>query len=286
MNYKIKSIGNLANQILQSQPQLTFFGQTSKGIFLLSNQNKILFISAEKYQGPYTININLKTSSLPACTKQTTITAQKDQINFVSPTFQISATADLKIYLPTFTFEISPQKISQNTKVLINHIPNHSNQFLSTVLSLKNYPSTTQYSSNPNQQTLIQIRQALQNSTETQLNNAFSKLIGVGAGLTPSGDDFICGVILAESIIKKKTFTNHFKENLKKEALKKTTIISANLIEAAFQKTADQRIINLIKEICADEFTNISAIEQLSTWGNSSGLDTLAGILLSAQISQ
>lgn len=285
MNYIISNIGDLANKHLSENSNLRFFGQTSKGIFLLSPSNKIIFISTELFMGPYTINFNNANKQIPICSKETKILFQNNQIQFENPSFTLTKNQHTKIYTPNMSCTYSFEKIIKNITAILQNIETTVNPYLSTTIQLL---SPEQEIANVQDQQIKlfgEIKKALQQNSENNLLEALSKLIGVGTGLTPSGDDFITGIILSETIIKNKAFSENFINSLIKEAQQKTTLISANLIEAAFQRKADERILNSIKQICADDFPNISAINQLKTWGNSSGIDTLAGIILSSQIS-
>ncbi len=283
MNFTITSIGNIAYNILTTKNEFIFFGQTSKGIFLLSDQNNIIFISIESFKGPYTINCTNLQNNIPICSKETNIFTTNEQIIFQNPSITFSKNFKTNIFDPQLSIVYSYQQIINNIKKFIQNSNLSNNEYLVNSLQLIDLPETTKSLTNPKIQIILAIKIALQQNSEKQLFAAFTKLIGVGNGLTPSGDDFITGVILSETIIKDREFSNDFKQSLIKEMLLKTTLISANLIEAAFQKKADERILNLIKEICADEFSNIDALNQLTTWGNSSGIDTLAGIILSCQ---
>lgn len=117
--------------------------------------------------------------------------------------------------------------------------------------------------------------QAIPNAEAWQKSAAqLSTLIGIGIGLTPSGDDFLTGVLAGFILINK---PNHpFCQQLKKaisQQLHRTNEISAAFIKCALNGRFSQHICQLkafspVSQILAD-FTRV---------GHSSGIDTLCGI--------
>ncbi len=110
------------------------------------------------------------------------------------------------------------------------------------------------------------------------------KVIGYGRGLTPSGDDFLSGIVLGMVRYGLTSPTvpgiDLLHSHLLPVAFEKTTLVSANILEFAFRGQADERIIHGLDEILTRN-TSLSRIESsLLEWGNTSGLDTLAGLLV------
>ena len=282
MLYIIKHTGHLLDTTITSATSAEFFGQTSKGIFLKSQTNKIIFVTNIQSKGPFTLNIESPNKPLPHCTKKTTIRFFQNQIKFQNPSFEIDL-SKAKIWNPTEISYITPKtNLIKNCKNAFSILESNSkNNLLSYAKTLFNSSSKSENNLVLSFNQLNHVKQSIELNSEENLLQSLINCIGFGNGLTPSGDDFICGIILAETILKNKPFTSKFKETLINSALQRTTLISANLIEAAFKKSADERILLALKEICADEITNIGAIKNLLTWGNSSGLDTLTGIILS-----
>jgi hypothetical protein len=113
-------------------------------------------------------------------------------------------------------------------------------------------------------------------------------LIGLGSGLTPSGDDFLAGVV---GIFHNFSQSNEIK-NITKildqtiiSALKnsKTNMISKALLTAALQGWFAEKITNFLL-VLGDKKSSDSqkknAINQVLSIGHSSGADMLAGICL------
>lgn len=107
-----------------------------------------------------------------------------------------------------------------------------------------------------------------------------SRLLGLGSGLTPSGDDFLCGVLAGLRLagINDCEFDKTMKSEIK-EHLDDTIDISATFLSCAIAgqySLAVNRLYNMagINEI----FSDFSAI------GHSSGMDTLCGVLYALEL--
>ena len=109
-------------------------------------------------------------------------------------------------------------------------------------------------------------------------------IIGLGRGLTPSGDDFIIGAILAfHYFFNKKFFDKLFKIIFKISELN-TNLISFNYIKMAlngyFHNYVKEFLISLNRK--SDDI--ILKIEKIMNIGNSSGIDFLTGFFTTFKI--
>lgn len=101
-----------------------------------------------------------------------------------------------------------------------------------------------------------------------------SRLIGLGTGLTPSGDDFLCGVLAGLSLLGKKNhpFTRCLTSEIASR-LSDTIDISAAFLSCALQNNYSLAVNHLLQvptpDVILAEFTKI---------GHSSGIDTLCGV--------
>lgn len=107
--------------------------------------------------------------------------------------------------------------------------------------------------------------------------NTLSSLIGLGIGLTPSGDDFLCGV-LAGCIfdsLEKHSFVKLLKKQIQNN-LQNTNYISRAFLSCALNDNFSTPVLNLPYFKSSDEvYDNFKKI------GHSSGIDTLCGIYYS-----
>lgn len=107
--------------------------------------------------------------------------------------------------------------------------------------------------------------------------NVLSSLIGLGIGLTPSGDDFLCGV-LAGCIfdnLEKHSFVKLLKKQIQNN-LQNTNDISRAFLSCSLNDNFSTPVLNLPYFKSPDEvYDNFKKI------GHSSGIDTLCGIYYS-----
>lgn len=104
--------------------------------------------------------------------------------------------------------------------------------------------------------------------------DSLCRLIGLGTGLTPGGDDFLCGVLAGMTFC---GLNGHpFAEILKvriASGLKRTNDISRTFLECALDDQYGLAVHGFYKETAG---TILSEIRQI---GHTSGIDTLCGIL-------
>ncbi|WP_231566283.1 MULTISPECIES: DUF2877 domain-containing protein [unclassified Serratia (in: enterobacteria)] len=111
-------------------------------------------------------------------------------------------------------------------------------------------------------------------------DKAIYSLMGLGMGLTPSGDDYLVGlcVILLISGHPAQKYRETFLAVLK-SAQEKTTLLSAITLEAAINQRYRQVIGNLIVKIVRDDSHLIlHTINEIKKIGSSSGYDMLHGM--------
>ncbi|MEA5151225.1 MAG: DUF2877 domain-containing protein [Oscillospiraceae bacterium] len=105
---------------------------------------------------------------------------------------------------------------------------------------------------------------------------ALTELLGLGEGLTPSGDDFLCGVLAGSRFAGTQDATA-FREALceiLEARLDRTNDISAAFLRCALQGQFSRPVIALAQGVCLRV-----AVESFAAIGHSSGADTLSGMI-------
>lgn len=104
----------------------------------------------------------------------------------------------------------------------------------------------------------------------------YKNILGFGAGLTPSSDDFVLGML---SVF---CFFNDIRHTLLKEYILRyaytTTEISANMLSNAFNDNYPSYIIDFFKKIDVDLKQMEDVLDVFAKHGHSSGIDTTYGI--------
>lgn len=102
-----------------------------------------------------------------------------------------------------------------------------------------------------------------------------SSIIGLGIGLTPSGDDFLCGV-LAGLLLRNATdhpFSTELRQQIRQK-LSDTNDISRAFLQCALQGQFSEAVCSLGRNLNPDQLS-----AAFSAIGHSSGMDTLCGVL-------
>ncbi|MDE0332668.1 MAG: DUF2877 domain-containing protein [Nitrospinae bacterium] len=109
---------------------------------------------------------------------------------------------------------------------------------------------------------------------------AARRLVGLGPGLTPSGDDFLCGVMMTLRALGLMDILNRVSEAVLKQAVYRTSRISRAHLECAARGQGAQALHETISAMgVADEARLSSALHALDNIGHTSGWDSLAGVV-------
>jgi hypothetical protein len=112
------------------------------------------------------------------------------------------------------------------------------------------------------------------------------QMVGLGPGLTPSGDDFLLGFqaglwSCAAALPVRTNFVTRLGERINAIACSKTNVISSTYLLHVSQAQVSRRLYTIAKSIC-ENFPyeqRIQAAQAVLMGGHTSGLDTLIGLL-------
>ncbi len=122
---------------------------------------------------------------------------------------------------------------------------------------------------------------AVKNKNDKKLIEAGTLLLGLGAGLTPSGDDYLVGffAVLFFSSYRSETIWQ-LAHNLAQNARDSTNIISATYIKSASEKRFKKEISDLVQSVYQPDKNLIAqSLKKLLEVGSTSGTDITQGIL-------
>jgi len=283
------TIGRIAREKLTVNQEGTIFGATSRGAFLHLPTGWIIFLSKEHFTGPMTI----------------TFRNRADVLDNLAPG-QKAIILDNEIYIPQEEIHVLLNQANQKEPVqpLLDNIEHQHQQerfeclargMLSSKGDVGFIPLLAYWFHTPIDRTLDENLQrihdclcAVYESDNTTINiktitkNLIS-LLGMGRGLTPSGDDLISGYLLTlnrwqVSFPQIKRILPGLNKQIISQAYLKTTTISANIIECATLGLADVRLIDAIDYIFTGDPPLAKTLAGLLEWGSSSGGDALIGI--------
>jgi len=109
------AIGHFAYEILQTEIDAKVWGNTSKGLFAVTDKKRILFISGLRFKGPLTININGKLPAHQILAHETQLLLFPNQIRIIESGLEIR----IKLQTQVWTLTIL-NKMDFNLAAFIN----------------------------------------------------------------------------------------------------------------------------------------------------------------------
>ena len=237
------SIGLAAAQVTSRGGEAKVIGITSRGLFLSIDQ-RVLFVSVERWRGPLTINVDRTFD----CALGDSVRLSPTRLIFPAIEIDLSAAEVWQPTAPAIARSIADQREALRqlaSSVLARKAPEGFGLLLPHLLDL------------PEKQALSASEAALL-ARLTQLRES--------KDARRSAQDALMA----------------FNQRVVESAYQRTTTISANLIECAANGEADERLINVIDGLVTGTPSRDDCVEGVIGWGNSSGLDALIGMALAA----
>lgn len=132
-------------------------------------------------------------------------------------------------------------------------------------------------------QGLQHLRQALVPRTAPDFATAATTLLGLGHGLTPSGDDVLSGAALMLHALGATETATALAEAIRRHMRTLTSPLSCALLDAACDGEPNAAVFQAIEALIQGAATE-DVIAAMAAIGHTSGLDILAGILLAAEV--
>lgn len=119
----------------------------------------------------------------------------------------------------------------------------------------------------------------------SEVKDEIGRIAGLGVGLTPAGDDFLLGVMMAIWLLTPSSVAERLTMDVSCTVTGKTTLLSESYIKAAGRGEASYQWHELIKAIVAGNKQRLQkAAIQLMRTGSTSGSDALTGFLLACDV--
>jgi hypothetical protein len=283
--------GTTAKKVLSSAPRASVSGITSRGIFLRIDPDDVIFLSFEPYKGPLTLIIAGDVSGLSRVKQADSVNVQDGNIFFITSGIKIITQRTETWDVPSRSnAALEPPERNQRIKAIASEmrakrVPVGLGEVLTGLFNVGNKDALIAASSSPS----IDFRNLMRVTHPPDLTDllpALESVLGLGAGLTPSGDDLIIGLLLAynrwKDALNPLLDISKLNETVRRMAFQKTTLISAHLIACAADGMADERLITALDGIMTGVPEGPACADALLNWGSTSGYDTLAGMVLAA----
>jgi hypothetical protein len=283
--------GEMAFLELFRQQSGQVFGVTSRGIFIRTEAGGLVFLSFETFRGPLTINLAEPFTPFQALQNGEHVFTGENRLQIPAAGIQVLAAPEVIWHIPPpDLLEAAPlrQRLERCTRLATRLVGEKGNAGFSPILcNLLSLPENSKGSQiEPALQPLLPLVQrlpaALQKSDLPSVVEILVAFLGCGRGLTPSGDDFVMGLLLMLNRWPRSGWKDTRLEDLNARliasARQRTTSLSAALLACATRSEADERLMAAVDFICSGHGDEASQAEGLAGWGASSGLDALAGM--------
>lgn len=112
---------------------------------------------------------------------------------------------------------------------------------------------------------------------------AVYSLMGLGIGLTPSGDDFLAGFLTAGLVLGPREPFESLTRVVALVAPERTTLVSAALLQALYRDQLSERFGSLLEALGSSQGNLEEKAARMAEFGSSSGLETMYGFLYGAR---
>lgn len=287
-------IGHIAHEWLKQTTRVTLQGQTSSGIFLKLEGERVLFLTNTTSLGPVNIITGQKLPDSWKLHSIMNIVFSGQKLLFDHPIYPLILEPYEIWTIPNpsdYAISIAEQKkrlaqASNQLKLIKN------GEGLSPFLSLLQGKTSTGIDSQLLEiwTAILGIKSALLTLDEFDFLQNAKLLVGYGHGLTPSGDDFLSGLLFTLNRINNnlipEPWLNKMQSQILEIAREKTNAVSFSLLYCATIGSANSRVQQLLEPLINESVIFQDQAINIARWGNSSGLDLFIGIAIALQALQ
>lgn len=269
-------------------------GSTSSGVFCLTASGRILLLTIEKRFGPLNVNLDSMPEIPPSRWLSSEMEQSQEILFFPSLGLQVNlSNAETRQPPPLPPAKTTVEERGSLIRMLACELLRSGREtILLPILKWLVNPSlriVTPFISRFDwMEKRVELLQAIQLNEPRRAAVGLQPFVGMGTGLTPSGDDFIWGFLLAlsrwQSLLCPRFDLDKLGALLIPSARRNTTMLSASLVECASLGWADAGIISILDAIFTGQMDDQQAAEVLLAYGSTSGMDAFAGMAIALQI--
>lgn len=285
VEFGTQSIGGHAFELVARPGQGTVAGTTSRGVFVRV-ANRITFLTSQPYRGPLTANVLSAETHLAAVSAGSPVKIGQGVLLFPDAGFSVAARPET-VWSPPAVLAPAPDPARFEALVALAGAMLAENRdvglgrVLGAWLGLPAAQPLT-----PGDLALLSdcksLRSHLSREEIAPAVKIIVKFLGVGPGLTPSGDDFTMGLLLSlnrypAGFIRRESL-DRLNGEVRAAARRRTTLLGASLIACAADGEADERLLAALDAVWSGQHPTPAVTAGLLGWGASSGSDALAGM--------
>lgn len=279
-------IGGLAYKALSAGSCGGVMGVTSSGIFLRA-ANRIIFVTGADYRSPYNVQVDQYENLAAEIAVGDQWTSEAGALIFNDTNMRIDI-INPRIWQPNPLASVDNDPDIQRSRILslIRRLceldSNKGWLFLAQCDAA--HPLKPGSEAHRIHRMTDDFIHAVQVMDQAGCLASAHSILGLGGGLTPSGDDWLTGFFLYHARrnaaqTDREPFLVDLGEAITDLAFERTTKISANRIEAACQGWAEELFLDVIDCLLVEKLVlSDEKITHLANFGHSSGVDTCMGI--------
>jgi len=286
---RTQGIGSVAAQALAFEQTLRVVGTTSRGLFVQTTGRWIVFLSLEPALSPLTVTLGRGSDALKAVKPGSAVRSSEGRLEFAEAHVRVLIDLRTPWEPPTPRRAAGPlsERLDRLTALTIglpaarptSEISALLPHFLEPASADQDGPGEGEFA-----RSVQRLRHGLQAGNAGSAARELTGFLGLGLGLTPSGDDLIIGLLLALHRWGMRGWgaarTSKLSREVIQAAYARTSTISANLIECAAAGGADERLLHAVDHLWTGFPSRSEALAGLLDWGASSGADALAGMAI------
>ncbi len=286
---KVNVMGSVVQKLLVENIKATVLNRTSRGLFIHFGSQKLSYISYDAFRGPLTLNISSNLLNELEIGQGDQIKIFDHELRFTKNKL-VLLIEDSNIWSPPCI--AGPVRSYQDRKSLALQLaievvqkipPDGESIFYSSLVNFTNNKTNLLNQDSGIEQKIEKLKTQTKLGEYSSISQSLQEFIGLGGGLTPSGDDFVLGYLLS---MKRWGTEFHLANGVKRitqsvlpAAYQSTNSLSANLIECACLGLSDERLIAAVDFLATGALPLATVSSGLLSWGNSSGADALMGMI-------
>ena len=271
-------------------------GVTSRGFFLLTKSNRMLFLTADSLPGPVNLILTAFPEAVRAGLMGAEVECSPDTLYFPQNSFQINLKNAKTWQPPELTKKVqSAHEQSKQIKSVFHAILKSEREatflpLLKWIVTPKLQPNTSNHQFTEFIQKAADLQRHVRKNEPTEAGRILDSFLGYGPGLTPSGDDFVWGFLAAlnrwQAVLCPQFEVRRLNEMILPNAQQKTSCLSATLIECAAHGWADANMLTVLDWLFTGEGSVDDVAKKILAYGSSSGVDAVAGMLAAIKTSK
>lgn len=282
-------LGEVAAEALKQKWPAKVIGVTSGGVFILAQEQWVLFLTYSPFRAPGTINLERSIVDLKENETGSKVVLDLRQVVFLDSGLVVEMNGAV-MWNGGIGGRITPENqrgvLERMEQAAIIASEQKGDQGLAPALRWlvgKGSPELAGDLTEKVLSGLSDLRIAISSRQPDKFVEAAGAIIGHGRGLTPAADDCVAGVLLTlnrwKGVVDDNFDLAGVNEAVVRVAHARTTSLSTTIIHAAASGQGDERILRVLDGIVTGNLADPD-LPNLVQMGHSSGVDSLVGMAL------